>query len=132
MSQTFGQLNIFTTVKIFVEFISYFFEYKQFKLDILFCKTPCIFKLSCRQLVLTILTWKNLHFTEFSTKIHWDTRLAASDVFLLLSQLSSFNFIIVQMSGKRELVASCSNFYDKTWVGFCLNIRKLFFLDFPL
>ena len=30
---------------------------------------------------LTILTGKNLCFTEFSTKIHWKIRLAASDVF---------------------------------------------------
>ena len=30
---------------------------------------------------LTILTLKNLSFTEFSTKIHWNTRLAASDLF---------------------------------------------------
>lgn len=30
---------------------------------------------------LTILTWKNFSWTEFSTKIHWTTRLADSDVF---------------------------------------------------
>ena len=45
--------------------------------------------------ILTILTWKNLCFTEFSTKIHWNARLAASDVFRLNNQLSSFNSIIL-------------------------------------
>ena len=48
---------------------------------------------------LMILTWKNLCFTE---KIHWNTRLAASDVFHIFTQLSSFNSIIVQMSEKRD------------------------------
>ena len=28
------------------------------------------------------------------------------------------------------MVASFSNFYGKTWLGFCLNIRKHFFLEF--
>ena len=28
------------------------------------------------------------------------------------------------------MVASFSSFYGKTWVGFCLNIRKRFFLEF--
>ena len=28
------------------------------------------------------------------------------------------------------MVASFSNFYGKTWVGVCLNIRKGFFLEF--
>ena len=53
---------------------------------------------------LTILTWKNLHFIEFSTEIHWNIRLAASDDFHMLhNQLSSFNSIIVQMSAKGDL-----------------------------
>ena len=43
---------------------------------------------------LTILTWKNLCFTEFSTKIHWNTRFAASRVFHMFTQ--SFKFL--QMS----------------------------------
>ena len=33
--------------------------------------------------LLTILTGKNLYFIEFSIKIHWNTRLAASDVYFL-------------------------------------------------
>ena len=54
-------------------------------------------------LILTILVWKNLCFTKFSTKIHWNTRLAASEVFICWhSQLSSFNSIIVQLSEKRD------------------------------
>ena len=28
-------------MKILFEFISYFFEYERFKLDILFCRAPC-------------------------------------------------------------------------------------------
>ena len=28
------------------------------------------------------------------------------------------------------MAASFSNFYGTTWVGFCLNIRKRFFLEF--
>ena len=40
--------------------------------------------------VLTILTGKNFYFTEFSTKIHWNTRLAASDVFHMFTQSIKF------------------------------------------
>ena len=41
--------------------------------------------------------------TCFTTKIHWNTRLAAFDVFhmFLHNQLSPFNPITVQMSEKR-------------------------------
>ena len=35
---------------------------------------------------LMILTWNNLCFTEFSAKIHWNPRLAASDVFHVFTQ----------------------------------------------
>ena len=56
----------------------------------------------------------------------------------LYNQLSSINSIIVQMPEKHDslnrqkkwMVASSSNFYHKTWVCFCLNIRKRFFLEF--
>ena len=37
--------------------------------------------------VLTILTWKNLCFTE---KIHWNTRLAASSIFHMFTQSIKF------------------------------------------
>ena len=40
--------------------------------------------------ILTILTAKNFCFTEFSTKINWNTRLAASDVFLMFTQSIKF------------------------------------------
>ena len=50
--------------------------------------------------VLTVLTVKNFCFTEFSTKIHWNGRLAACDVFHMFTQLSSFNSVIGQMSEK--------------------------------
>ena len=50
--------------------------------------------------LLNILTWKNLCFTE---KIHWNTRLAASDVFHMLTQsINDDNSIIVQMSEERN------------------------------
>ena len=39
---------------------------------------------------LRIHTGKNLCFTEFSTKIHRNTRLAASDVFHMFTQLIKF------------------------------------------
>ena len=40
-------------------------------------------------------------FAEFSTKIHWNTCLAASEYFhMFIHQLSSFNSIIVQMPVK--------------------------------
>ena len=45
---------------------------------------------SNRSACLTILTEKNLCFTEFSTKIHWNTGVAASDVFRMFTQ--SINF----------------------------------------
>ena len=52
---------------------------------------------------LTILTRKNFSLTEFSTKIHRNTRSGASDVFhMFTNQLSSFNSIILQMSEKRD------------------------------
>ena len=38
----------------------------------------------------TILTWKNLCFTEFSAKILWNTRVAASDVFHMFTQSIKF------------------------------------------
>ena len=39
---------------------------------------------------LTIHTWKNLCFTEFSTKIYWNAKLAASDVFHMSTQSIKF------------------------------------------
>ena len=41
---------------------------------------------------LTILTEKNVCFTEFSTKIHWNTMLAASDVFHIFTQSINFRY----------------------------------------
>ena len=53
----------------------------------------------------------------------------------LHNQLSSFNYIIVQISEKRDssnkqwkwMIAFFSKFYGKIWVGFCRNVRKHFF-----
>ena len=79
--------------------------------------------------LLTILTWKTLCFTE---KIHWNTRLAACDVFVCLhNQLSSFNSIIVRMSVKRD----SSSIYSKNeWlvlsVTFTAKLELVFVLTF--
>ena len=52
---------------------------------------------------LTILTWKNLCFAEFSTKfIAIQGWLLLTFFICLLNQLSSFNSTIVQMSEKRD------------------------------
>ena len=51
---------------------------------------------------LKILTGRNLCFTEFSTKIHWNTSWLLPTFFICLhNQLSSFNSIIAQISQKR-------------------------------
>ena len=86
---------------------------------------------------LTILTWKkNLCFAEFSTKfIKIKGWLLLAFFIWLHNTLSSFNSITVSTdvwktcssNGQSKwMVASFSNFYGKTWVGFCL-IRKCFF-----
>ena len=52
---------------------------------------------------LTIHKWKNLRFTEFSTKIIEVQGWLFLALFMCLhNQLSSFNSIIVQMSEKRD------------------------------
>ena len=43
-------MNIFATVKILFEFILYFVEYGNFKLDILVARTPCS-KLAAKTLI---------------------------------------------------------------------------------
>ena len=67
---------------------------------------------------LTIHTEKLvLCYTEFSTKIHWNTRLAASDVFICLhNQLSSFHCIIAQMSEKRVHQIDSKSSPSHTWL----------------
>ena len=62
---------------------------KFFTEDTIFCAVGIY------ELALTILNkWKKLRkklcFTEFSTKIHWNTRLAASDVFHMFIQSIKF------------------------------------------
>ena len=85
---------------------------------------------------LTILTGKILFSVQKIFEIQGWLLLTFS--ICLHNQLSSFNSIVIQMSEKRDssnrqwkwMVASFSNFYGKIWVGFCLNIRKRFFLEF--
>ena len=47
-------------------------------------------KLPCQKPMLTILTGKNLCFTKFNTKTHWNTRLAPSDVFHMFTKSIKF------------------------------------------
>ena len=85
----------------------------------------------CSSQWLTIPTWKNLCFTEFSVKIHWNTRLTASDVFICLhNQLSSFNSIIVQMSEKRVHQIGSKNEWLLLSVTFTAKLELVFVLTF--
>ena len=78
------------------------------------------------------------NFAKFTRKHLYKSLFFNKVAGLSNNQLSSFNSIIVLMPEKRDssnrhwkwMVASFSNFYGKTWVGFCLNIRKHFFLEF--
>ena len=86
-----------------------------------------------------MLTWKNLLFTEFITKINWNTRLAASDVFHIFTQVNFFNSIIVQMSEKRVHQVDSKNEWLVLSVTFSANlglvfvdVRKRFFLELLL
>ena len=44
-------MKYFATVKILFHFISYFFEYEHFKLELLFCRTPGIKKVFLKVLL---------------------------------------------------------------------------------
>ena len=88
---------------------------------------------------LTIPTWKNLYSLNSVQKFIEIQGWPLPTFFMCLhNQLSSSNSIIAQMFEKRDssnrqwtwMVASSSTFYGKTWVGFYLNIRKRFFLEF--
>ena len=52
--------------------------------------------------LLTILTGKNLCFTEFSTKIHWNAMLAAFDVFQMFTQSIKLFQFHYRMSEKHD------------------------------
>ena len=57
---------------------------------------------------LTILTGKNLCFTtELSTKIHWNTRLDASDVFHMFTQSITVN-ILIYCAPKNNYFQGCA------------------------
>ena len=83
--------------------------------------------------VLKFFNDNHMCFTEFSTKIHWNARLAASDI-CLHNQLISFNSIIVQISEKcdssnrqeKGMVASFSNFNGKFELVFVLTFKNTF------
>ena len=80
---------------------------------------------------LMILTWKNLGFTEFSTKIHWSTRLAASDVFHMFTQ-STINVyrclknVIHQIDSKNEWLLLSVIFSAKLELVFVLTFKNVF------
>ena len=80
-----------------------------------------------------------MYFTEFSTKIHWNTRLVASDVFHMFTQSVKFFWFHFRTDVWKTwfiketvklMITSFSNFYGKIWVGFCLNIRNAFSYSF--
>ena len=65
------------------------------------------------------------------SKIHWKTRLDASDVFHMFTQLSSFNSIIVQMPEKRVIHQAYSkNEWLLLSVNFTANLELVFVLTF--
>ena len=60
---------------------------------------------------LTIHTGKNLCFTEFSQKIHWNTRLAASNVFQMFAQSIKLLIPLLYISPKNVIVIPMSEKY---------------------
>ena len=76
---------------------------------------------------LTIHTGKNLCFTEFSTKIYWNTRLAASDVFYMFTQ--SVNGPIIWRFSNRALNF---NLLNRIEISSRLNSKLLFKMTFKL
>ena len=86
---------------------------------------------------LTTLTWKNLCFTEFSTKIHWNTVLAASDVFHMFTQSIKFFLfhlwyrclknVIHQIDSENEWLLLSVTFTAKFQLAFVLTIENSFF-----
>ena len=77
--------------------------------------------------LLTILTGKSLCFTEFSTKIYWNTRLAASDVFYMFTQ-SVKGPIIWRFSNR----ALNFNLLNRIEISSRLNSKLLFKMTFKL
>ena len=78
---------------------------------------------------LTILTWKNFCFNEFSTKIHWNTRLAASDVFQFLLIALSYTClknVIHQIDSKNEWLLPSGTFAAKLELVFVLKFENAF------
>ena len=78
---------------------------------------------------LTILPWKSFCFNKVSTKIHWDTRLAASDVFQVLLFLLSYTClknVIHQMDSKNEWLLLSEIFAAKLELVFVLTSKTLF------
>ena len=80
---------------------------------------------------LKILTGKNLCFTEFSTKIHWNTSWLLPTFFICLhNQLSSFNSIIAQISQKRVHQIDRKNKWLLLSVTFTAILELAFVLTF--
>ena len=78
---------------------------------------------------LTILTWKNFCFNEFSTKIHWNARLAASDVFQFLLIALSYTClknVIHQIDSKNEWLLPSGTFAAKLELVFVLKFENAF------
>ena len=79
---------------------------------------------------------EKLYFTEFSRRICWNRSLVASSLFFFFTQSNKFDKFHWHILRKRlfikltewKMVAPFSKFYDKIWVGFSLNVGKLFSL----
>ena len=89
----------------------------------------CILQL--HQTSLTILTWKNLCFTEISTKfIEIKGWLLLTFFICLHNQLSSFNSIIVQVSEKRDWSNNSKDEWLLLSVIFTAKLKLVFVLKF--
>ena len=80
---------------------------------------------------LTILTRKDLCFTEFSAKIHRITRLAASHVFHMFTQLIPLSYrclknVIHQIDSKNEWLLLSVTFTAKFELAFVLTFENAF------
>ena len=111
------------------------FPSHEFPSQIHFYRHKDMFKTAHENILLTILTGKNLYFTEFSTKTHWNTRLAASNVsyvftinYVLLIPLSyrRLKNVIHQIDSKNEWLVLSVTFTAKFELVFVLTCENAF------
>ena len=75
------------------------------------------------------LTWKNLCFTE---KIHWNTRLVASDVFHMFTQSIKFFYFHYRTDVWKNMIhqIDSKNEWFLVWVTFTAKLELVFVLTF--